>query len=82
MRHSFIDRYAALDSPLHILEARLLLSAILVLNMALAYAPIGISVSFATLDPAVSMLKCMSWIFSAPSSLSCFNVAGKSDEMI
>lgn len=46
MRHNFIDRYAALDSPLHILEPRTKLLAFTALIIAVLCIPIGSSSLF------------------------------------
>lgn len=46
MRHNFIDRYAALDSPLHILEPRTKLLAFTVLIIAVLCIPMGSSSLF------------------------------------
>ena len=41
MRHNFIDRYAALDSPLHVLEPRTKLLAFTALIVAVLCIPLG-----------------------------------------
>jgi len=46
MRHNFIDRYAALDSPLHTLESRTKLLAFTALIVAVLFIPLDSGVLF------------------------------------
>ena len=46
MRHNFIDRYAALDSPLHTLESRTKLLAFTALSVAVLFIPLDSGVLF------------------------------------
>jgi len=46
MKHSFVDRFAELESPLHLLDARTKLIGFIALAAAVLYIPPGNSVAF------------------------------------